>query len=52
MMVSFVLSFLPRDVLAEIFDLIESVSDGFPTYSLKVLCICCLLACSFTVSVN
>ena len=27
------LSFFPRDVLDEIGDLIESVSDGFPTYS-------------------
>ena len=27
------LSFLPRDVLDEIFDLIESVSEGFPTNS-------------------
>ena len=27
------LYFLPRDVLDEILDLIESVSDGFPTYS-------------------
>ena len=35
MMVSFVLSFLPRDVLDEILDLIESVSEGFPTYSYK-----------------
>ena len=31
-MVSFVLSFSPRDVLDEIWDLIESVSEGFPTY--------------------
>ena len=27
------LSFFPRDVLDEIWDLIESVSEGFPTYS-------------------
>ena len=27
------LSFFPRDVLGEIWDLIESVSEGFPTYS-------------------
>ena len=27
------LSFFPRDVLDEIGDLIESVSDGFPTFS-------------------
>ena len=26
------LSFFPRDVLGEIWDLIESVSEGFPTY--------------------
>ena len=26
--------FFPRDVLDEILDLIESVSEGFPTYSL------------------
>ena len=33
MIVSFVLSFFPRDVLDEILDLIESVSEGFSTYS-------------------
>ena len=33
MMVSFVLSFLPRDVLDEILNLIESVSEDFPSYS-------------------
>ena len=33
MMVSFVLSFFLRDVLDEILNLIESVSEGFPTYS-------------------
>ena len=33
MMLLFVLSFFPRDVLDEILDLIESVSEGFPTYS-------------------
>ena len=27
------LSFFPRDVLDEIWDLTESVSEGFPTYS-------------------
>ena len=27
------LSFFPRDVLDEIWDLIESVSEGFPFYS-------------------
>ena len=30
--VFFVLSLFPRDVLDEIWDLIESVSEGFPTY--------------------
>ena len=30
---SFVLSFFPRDALDEIWDLIGSVSEGFPTYS-------------------
>ena len=33
MMVSLVLSLFPRDVLDEILDLIESVSEGFPTFS-------------------
>ena len=33
MMVYFVLSFFPRDVLDEILNLIESVSEGFPSYS-------------------
>ena len=33
MMVSFVQSFFPRDVLDEILNLIESVSEDFPSYS-------------------
>ena len=33
MMLSFVLSFFPRGVLDEILNLIESVSEGFPSYS-------------------
>ena len=33
LMASFVLSFFPLDVLDEIWDLIESVSQGFLTYS-------------------
>ena len=37
MMVSFVLSFFPRDVLDEILNLIESVSEGFPSYSFVIL---------------
>ena len=36
MMVSFVLSFFPRDVLDEILNLIESVSEDFPSYSMIV----------------
>ena len=34
---SFVLSFFSRDVLDEIWDLIESVSEGFPTYSRQLM---------------
>ena len=37
MMVSFVLSFFPRDVLDEILNLIESVSEDFPSYSSKAI---------------
>ena len=33
LMASFVLSFFPLDVLDEIWDLIESASEGFLTYS-------------------
>ena len=33
--VFFGLSLFPRDVLDEIWDLIESVSESFPTYCLK-----------------
>ena len=36
LMASFVLSFFPQDVLDEIWDLIESVSEGFLTYSLMI----------------
>ena len=36
MMVSFVLSFFPRDVLDEILNLIESVSEDFPSYSCHI----------------
>ena len=35
LMASFVLSFFPLDVLDEILNLIESVSEGFLTYSFK-----------------
>ena len=37
LMASFVLSFFPLDVLDEIWDLIESVSEGFLTYSCSCL---------------
>ena len=37
LMASFLLSFFPLDVLDEIWDLIESVSEGFLTYSI-LLC--------------
>ena len=40
MMVSFVLSFFPRDVLDEILNLIESVSEDFPSYSYRFENIC------------
>ena len=33
LMASFVLSFFPLDVLDEIWDLIQSVAEGFLTYS-------------------
>ena len=36
LMASFVLSFCPLDALDEIWDLIESVSEGFLTYSCTV----------------
>ena len=44
LMASFVLSFFPLDVLDEIWDLIESVSEGFLTYSCisELLCLCCV----------
>ena len=32
------LSFFPRGVLDEILNLIESVSEGFPSYSFTVIC--------------
>ena len=36
LLVSFCAVFFPRDVLDEIWDLIESVSEGFPTYSCSI----------------
>ena len=38
LMASFVLSFFPLDVLDDIWDLIESVSEGFLTYSNNFIC--------------
>ena len=35
LMASFVLSFFPLDVLDEIWDFIESVSEGFLTFSFR-----------------
>ena len=50
MMVSFVLSFFPRDVLDEILNLIESVSEDFPSYSLiPYFMYCTLILYSCTV---
>ena len=37
LMASFVLSFFPLDVLDGIWDLIESVSEGFLTYSIYTI---------------
>ena len=50
------LSFFPRDVLDEIWDLIESVSEGFSTYSSLTDCnsnnqdiyVRCNLECKYT----
>ena len=39
LMASFVLSFFPLDVLDEIWDVTESVSEGFLTYSCLNICI-------------
>ena len=46
LMASFVLSFFPLDVLDEIWDLIESVSEGFLTY----FCITSKSDCSKNIS--
>ena len=45
MMVSFVLSFFPRDVLDEILNLIESVSEDFPSYSFICLLYAFVIYC-------
>ena len=40
LLVSFVLSFFPRDVLNEIWDLTDSASEGFLTYSFMKTSLC------------
>ena len=37
LIVSFVMSFFPRDVLNGIWNLIESLPENFPTYSFKFI---------------
>ena len=49
LMASFVLSFFPLDVLDEIWDLIESVSEGFLTYSYKIKVVSHIVAVSAAV---
>ena len=46
-MASFVLSFFPLDVLDGIWDLIESVSEGFLTYSYTPVKLCPLILTKF-----
>ena len=48
LMASFVVSFSPLDVLDEIWDLIESVSEGFLTYSYE----CFFIASPVCISVE
>ena len=53
-MASFVLSFFPLDVLDEILNLIESVSEGFPSYFCIILSCTCIIDylsyCNFILS--
>ena len=49
-MASFVLSFFLLDVLDEIRDLIESVSEGFLTYSYFMQCLASMSAYTGTVA--
>ena len=53
LMASFVLSFFPLDVLDEIWDLTESVSEGFLTYSFVYFCesSCCFILVLIVISV-
>ena len=46
LMASFVLSFFPLDVLDEIWDVIESVSEGFLTYPFVFKLSCVKLTCT------
>ena len=48
LMASFVLSFFPLDGLGEIWDLIESVSEGFLTYSDQTALKLCSLTIAFS----
>ena len=48
LMASFLLFFFPLDVLDEIWDLIESVSEGFLTYSYTV----CIQFIAISVKIN
>ena len=53
LMASFVLSFFPLDVLDEIWDLIGSVPEGFPTYSwLNLGCIQFIFGLKFDTSLK
>ena len=52
LMASFVLSFFPLDVLDEIWDLIESVSEGFLTYSFRELAVSRVGGNSFDIKIR
>ena len=52
MMMSFCAVFLPRDVLDEILDLIESVSGGFPTYTFIIFLFKCSMKDLFIQSLS
>ena len=49
MMVSFVLSFFPRGDLDEILNYIESVSEGFPSYTPVIHIVFCVQMFEFCV---
>ena len=52
LLASFVLSFFPLDVLDEIWDVIESVSEGFLTYSSMPLTIWNFVCLNLTMGGN